>query len=65
MNTKLKGLRCQLKHMGLRLSTPLVAIAAIGCAFLVETEQVDYTYPLELVLKGIINDSVFLTISTK
>ncbi|GAA4426027.1 hypothetical protein GCM10023188_07620 [Pontibacter saemangeumensis] len=51
--------------MGLELSTPLVAIAALGCAFLVETGQINYTYPLELVLQGLVNDSVILTISTK
>lgn len=65
MNTKPKRLRCWLKHMGLNLSTPLVAIAAMGCAFLVETGQVNFTYPLELVLQGLVNDSVILTISTK
>ncbi|WP_345156905.1 hypothetical protein [Pontibacter saemangeumensis] len=65
MSTKPKRLRSWLKYMGLELSTPLVAIAALGCAFLVETGQINYTYPLELVLQGLVNDSVILTISTK
>ena len=65
MNTNLKKLRHQLKQLGLKAGSPLIAVAAISCAMLVETGQMDFTYPLELVLQGIVNDSVILTISTK
>ena len=65
MNTNLKKLRQQLTQLGLRTGSPLIAVIAVSCALLVETGHVDYTYPLELVLQGIVNDSVILTISTK
>ncbi|WP_347159507.1 hypothetical protein [Pontibacter chitinilyticus] len=65
MNTNLKVWRRQFRQLCLTIGSPLIAAAAIGCAFLVETRQLDYTYPLELVLKGITNDSAILTISTK
>jgi len=58
-------LQHQLKQLCLAISSPLIAAAAIGCAFQIETKQLDYTYPLELVLKSIANDSVILTISTR
>jgi hypothetical protein len=65
MNTKLKNLRYGLKQLSSSKVSPLIAVAAFACAFLVETAQVDYTYPLELVLKTIVKDPVILTISTK
>ena len=65
MNTNLKKLRQQLKQLCLKAGSPLIAVIAVSCAMLVETGHVDYTYPLELVLQGIVNDSVILTISTK
>ena len=65
MNTKPVLLRFWLKRLCLSISTPLIAAAALGCAYLVETEHINYTYPLELVLKGIVNDPIILTISTK
>lgn len=58
-------LRQQLKQLCRAIISPLIAAAAIGCAFLIETKQLDYTYPLELVLKSIANDSAILTISTR
>lgn len=65
MNINLKKLRHQLKQLCLKAGSPLIAVAAVSCALLVETGQIDFTYPLELVLQGIVNDSVILTISTK
>jgi len=65
MNTKLKRLRRQLRQQCLKIGSPLVAVAAISCAVLVETNDVNYAYPLELVLKSLVNDTVILTISTK
>lgn len=65
MNTNLKKLGHQLKQLGLKAGSPLIAVVAVSCALLVETGHIDYTYPLELVLQGIVNDSVILTISTK
>ncbi|WP_242923802.1 hypothetical protein [Pontibacter liquoris] len=63
MNTK--PLRFRLKQLWLPVGSPLIAVMAIGCALLVETRPVDYTQTLELVLKGIVNDSILLTIPTK
>ncbi|GAB3536373.1 hypothetical protein GCM10027443_26570 [Pontibacter brevis] len=79
MNTKPKNLRYQLKQLRMKGSSLLIAFAAFSCAFLVETEQVNLTYPFELVLKNftndpisfrtcserLINDPIILTISTK
>lgn len=79
MNTKLTAMRYQLNQLRMKGSSLLIAFAAFGCAFLVETEQVDVTYPLELVLKSftndpisfqicserLITDPIILTISTK
>ncbi|PRY06074.1 hypothetical protein CLV24_12856 [Pontibacter ummariensis] len=65
MNTKLKGLGRFVEQLNFNLNSLLIAMAAVGCAVLVETRDIDYTYPLELVLKGIVNDTVILTISTK
>ena len=65
MNTKLNSLRYGLKQLCLQKSSLLIAVVALSCAFLVETEQVDLTYPLELVLKSFLKDPIILTISTK
>ncbi|MCJ8164693.1 hypothetical protein MKJ04_07550 [Pontibacter sp. E15-1] len=64
MSTK-HTVRHQLKQLELSFSTPLIAMAALACAILVETEQLNYTYPLELVLQGIVHDSALLTILVK
>ena len=58
-------MRYQLKQLCLKLSSPLIAVVAVSCAFLVETEQVDVTYPLELVLKSFTNDPVSFRICSE
>lgn len=65
MNTKSKDLPYRLKLLCLKISTPLIAVVAVSCAFLVETEQLDFSYPVEIMLKSIVKDTAILTISTK
>ncbi|MFD3002256.1 hypothetical protein ACFS7Z_17930 [Pontibacter toksunensis] len=65
MNTNSKNLRYQLKQLRMKGSSLMIAFAAFGCAFLVETEQVDVTYPLELVLKSFTNDPISFRICSE
>ncbi|MEJ8803652.1 hypothetical protein [Pontibacter sp. H249] len=43
-----------------------VMVAALGCAFMVDATDIDYTYPLQLFLEGFVTEASMITdISTR
>lgn len=48
------------QQMQISLHSFWVGLAAFGCAYLMETEEVNFTYPLEVFLKGVIADNAII-----
>ncbi|RAU81568.1 hypothetical protein [Pontibacter arcticus] len=46
--------------LAISLNTMWVAMVALGCAFFVQTQPLNFTYPIEIVLKGIVKDAPIL-----
>ncbi|MCC9136868.1 hypothetical protein ACFSKU_09805 [Pontibacter silvestris] len=64
MNTKmsLKHLSNFVKrHLNSNMHSMWIAMVAVACSFLVQSEQLDYAYPLELLLKGVVNDATVVS----
>lgn len=38
-----------------------IAVAALSCAYLVEAKNLDYTYPLHLLIEGVATDTDTIT----
>ncbi|WP_114782179.1 hypothetical protein [Botryobacter ruber] len=55
----------QIAKLHLSLGSLGVALVAFGCAFLVQTKQLElnYAYPVEVLLKTVLTDDVFITTS--
>lgn len=48
------------RQVRVNLHSLWIGLAALGCAFLVQAVQLDYTYPLEVMLKGVVNDATVI-----
>ncbi|MDX5421463.1 MAG: hypothetical protein LPK07_04920 [Hymenobacteraceae bacterium] len=54
----LRGYRKQ--KASVNLHSLWIGVAAIGCAFLLETQEIDLTYPLEAFFKSVLTDNTIV-----